>query len=163
MKTKPPRKMKNKLKDDALRLLAVRDRSEYELRQRLLHKHDDEGEIGRLLEEFLRLGYLDDTRFARNWVEYRNRFRPTGNFGLQYELSTKGVSSDVIEEALNPRELEYELALNLARAKGNKGTKMTSQKRYQRVASLLQRRGFNWDTAKRVLDEVFAYSLDTDL
>lgn len=49
----------------ALRLLSARDRSEAELAGRLRRRGHGEEEIARALERCRELGYLDDSRFAR--------------------------------------------------------------------------------------------------
>ncbi len=49
----------------ALRLLALRDRSEQDLAGRLRRKGYDEAAIAATLRRCRELGYLDDTRFAR--------------------------------------------------------------------------------------------------
>ena len=45
-------------------------------------------------------GIVDDVSFARFWIENRERFKPMAPRALQYELSQKGVSPDIIESLL---------------------------------------------------------------
>jgi regulatory protein len=88
----------------AARFLEVRPRSVDEVRRRL----GDAGYRGDLvegaLERLLALGYLDDSAFARTWVESRDRARPRGAHALRVELRRKGLAGGVIEDALAARE-----------------------------------------------------------
>ena len=74
----------------ALRLLAARDRSTQELRIRLERRFAP-AEVEKTIKYLQEIGYLDDLRFARIYVDYRNRNRPTGNYLLRMELSSKGI------------------------------------------------------------------------
>jgi len=69
------------------------------------------------------------------------------------------VDDSIIDEVLNSENTEFELALRLAegRAESMKGLDLSKQMR--RLFSLLQRRGFPWQIAQKVVSE----TLDTDL
>jgi regulatory protein len=145
-------------KAHALRLLTIRDRSEKELKDRLESRFSQE-ETLEALDYLKKLGYLDDLRFAENYVQYRNRNRPTGNYLLQFELRNKGVADDYIEQVLNPPDVEYELALSLARQRLGRLEKVEALARVRKLYGLLQRRGFPAHLARRAVGEL----LDSDL
>lgn len=84
----------------ALDFLAVRPRSAWEVRTRLRRKQVPEDDIPGVLARLERAGYLDDAEFARYWIEERARSSPRGPRLLQQELRRKGVSGQVIAEAL---------------------------------------------------------------
>lgn len=141
----------------ALRLLTHRDRSSFELRSRLERSFSSE-EVQEALEYLERLGYLDDLRYARNYVQYRNSSRPTGNYLLRLELSSRGIKDCQIEQVLNPPEVEYELALSLARQRLGRLQREDALARMKKIYQLLQRRGFPGATARKVVGEL----LDSD-
>ena len=58
-----------------------------------------EGAIERMTE----LGMLDDTAFARAWVESRDRARPRGERAIREELRLKGIDRATIEVVLDER------------------------------------------------------------
>ncbi|HEX7592183.1 MAG TPA: regulatory protein RecX [Candidatus Limnocylindrales bacterium] len=58
-----------------------------------------EDAVTRLLE----LGLLDDTAYARAWVESRDRSRPRGESALRRELSLKGIERETIAAVLAER------------------------------------------------------------
>jgi len=140
-------------KTAALRLLTVRDRSVQELRVRLANRFSSE-EVEGTIAYLQEMGYLDDLRYARNYVEYRNRHRPTGNFLLRLELSSKGIPEDYIEQALNSPEVEFELARSLAEQRLGSLQRADALARCGKVYRLLQRRGFPGAVARKVIGEL---------
>jgi regulatory protein len=137
----------------ALRLLTFRDRSTHELRVRLERDYPPE-EVEKTIDYLQGIGYLDDLRFARGYVQYRNGHRPTGNYLLRLELSSKGVSDSHIEQVLNAPELEYDLALELAAKRLGRLQREDALGRCRKVYRLLQRRGFPAAVARKVIGEL---------
>jgi regulatory protein len=89
----------------AARYLETRSRSVEEVRRHLaLAAYPAalvEGAVDRLLE----LGMLDDSAFARSWIESRDRAHPRGRQALRRELALKGIDRDTIEAAVEERDL----------------------------------------------------------
>ena len=158
---KTPSKPQNP-KARALQLLTRRDLTGEELRRRLSRDGFADEEIAEVITWLDELKYLDDQRTAQNWVEQRNRYRPTGTYALQHELKNKGVSDEIISQVVNSPETEYELAMRLAQARLKSMSKVPTEKQYQRIGSLLGRRGFSWDVISKVLHALFQSCLDTD-
>src|SRR3990172_5631486 len=79
-----------------------RPRGEVERRQRLARRGAPadlvDGAISRLRE----LGLVDDTAFARTWVEGRSRLSPRSRRLLHRELQAKGIDGEAAREALGP-------------------------------------------------------------
>lgn len=144
---------KRKAMDSAFRLLSFRDRSITEIRRRLGGNDFPEEIVEEVIEQLIRLDYLDDERFSRSWVKSRTQSKPMGRHRLAYELRTKGVDANSVEEALGQldEDTEFNLALSIAR---NKAQKMVSgdPSFKNRIISFLRRRGFGWDVITRVLD-----------
>jgi regulatory protein len=88
----------------AARYLETRSRTVDEVRRHLARAAYPaalvEGAIDRLLE----LGMLDDSAFARSWIESRDRARPRGRQALRRELALKGIDRDTIEKAIGERD-----------------------------------------------------------
>ncbi len=141
----------------ALRLLTARDRTVYEVRTRLSRDFEP-AVVEEVVAYLLELGYLDDERFARIFVDQRNRLRPTGNLGLRHELAARGVSSDIVERVLNPPEEELELAKRLLAQRAGSWEGLDRERLLRRAFGLLQRRGFPWEIARAAVTQV----LDSD-
>ena len=91
---------KQKAREDAYRLISYRDRSESELKRRLLDKGHDIRVIESIIPKIKDLGYLDDKRFAEKWVRHKVKHSPKGSYFLYKELEKKGVDKKIINKAL---------------------------------------------------------------
>ena len=105
-------------------LLARREHSEFELRQKLSIREFAEADIELAIERLLEKNYLSDSRFAISTCRYRaNR-----GYGWRYianELKQKGVCSIIIQELRNNCEIDWYLQAELAYNKrfGERGIK----------------------------------------
>ncbi|MBV9849790.1 MAG: regulatory protein RecX [Armatimonadetes bacterium] len=144
----------------ALSLLETRARATREIETRLKQKGYEEEVIGTVIEKLRRLDLLDDAQFAAQWVESRARAggsRPVGRQRLRTELFQKGVGKDEIAGAVEQVSDEDELAL--ARAAAQKKVRHVPadpdalRAERQKLMGFLQRRGFGWETVKRVTRE----------
>ncbi len=144
-----------KAMESALRLIGYRDRSEAEIRRRLSGNDFAEDVVDEVVVRLTNMGLLNDQTFSRNWVKSRTAAKPMGRRRLAWELQSKGVSADAIEQALDGlnEQTEEELALDLARNRATKSD-VRDPKFRDKTASFLMRRGFNWNTIARVLDEI---------
>ena len=144
-----------KARESALRLISYRDRTESEIRKRLVGNDFPEEIVDNVIDQLFRMGFLDDEKFSRDWVKMRTLSRPMGRTRLAWELKAKGVEQLKVEEALEhvDENAEYEMALSLVRKKAEKSD--TSDPSFRnKTVSFLQRRGFVWDVITKALDEV---------
>ncbi|NPA06172.1 MAG: regulatory protein RecX [Chloroflexi bacterium] len=86
--------------DAVLRRLARRPHTRHELRQYLQRRGFAPEIVQHTLARVEAAGWLDDARFARQWVENQTYFRPRGKARLRAELRAKGVPDAAIEQAL---------------------------------------------------------------
>lgn len=150
-----------RLYDGCLARIASRPRSEYEMRtylaQRLykLDKSKDSELIERILDKLKAKKYLNDEQFAAWWVDNRMSFSPRSKRALQSELTKKGIDSKTIAQVLLNvgGESELELAREHAVKFSSKSRFLALDKRAQRekLARMLQSKGFGWDVIERVL------------
>lgn len=89
-----------KLRERALDLLSRRDHSRVELRQKLIQKGARIDEIEPVLNELEDRNYLDDRRFAENFVSYRAG-KAWGKRRYSQELAKRGVDSAIVREVLD--------------------------------------------------------------
>lgn len=146
----------------ALRMLKSRLRSAWEIDQALARRGVDEPERQAVLEQLSELDLINDQRFAEAWVHTRDLLAPRGAFILQMELSKKGIDKEIIKKVLHERkELgadessdqpdEEALARQLLEGKERAYAHLSPEVRERRLLSLLMRRGFSYETAKRIL------------
>ncbi len=133
----------------AYRLLAVRARSEKELREALKRAGYAEEIIAAAIADCKQPGFVDDVVFARQFVQNRLRNRPAGRARLAVELRQKGIEAStiasVLDEVLKP-ENQVELAEQLAEKQRKRLVNLPPLKARQRLADFLRRRGFDWET-----------------
>ncbi len=151
-------KKRNKARAAGLRLLTARDRSIQEIRERLERRFSQEEALD-AVEYLIELGYLDDERYAKNYVEYRNHSRPRGNYLLRLELRNKGVAEPIIEQVLNTEEEECRLALTFGVEYLKRSGKTDFPTLKRRLYGALQRRGFSAPAVSMAVGEL----LDSDL
>lgn len=144
----------NSAKQRALRMLASMDRTEYEVKSRLIQLgYDDESAEGAVLQ-LKAMGYINDMLYARKYISDRLKLKPKSRRALAYELEKKGISSDIIEEILNEFEIDESIiAYRLANKKYGKYD-VTDPKIQRRVASFLAHKGFSYELIKNTLEQM---------
>ena len=90
-------------KKRAMHILEQMDRTEHQLREKLAKGEYPQECIDSAVEYVKKYRYLDDERFASSYVRYYQE--KLSRQQLSVKLSQKGVSKDIIAEAL---EMEYE-------------------------------------------------------
>jgi regulatory protein len=138
------------------RYLAIRNRSEKEIRDYFQKKNASSEMIERLVAVLYEQKLLNDEAFARSWVLSRSRFRPRGKQLLKIELQQKGIQKEIIEQILTeeneelPDELTQAKRLIVRRVEKLRG--QPRQEIYQKVGAFLARRGYSWELIKKAID-----------
>lgn len=97
-----PAKARERLFQRAAKLLAAKQRSVEELRERLLTGRGATPELVETVIQRLReYGYLDDERFAQNYASLRIQQRPIGRQRLQRDLRLKKIDKQTVTAALD--------------------------------------------------------------
>jgi len=136
------------LRERALRLLARREHSRFELTRKLGQAGFAVEDIAPLLDEFEQKNWLSDHRFAESYVaDHRAR---AGSVKLAYDLRQRGVSDGVIESVLGDnRDSELDCAREVWRKKfGSAPADLVEKARQMRF---LQGRGFNSEVIRYVV------------
>lgn len=152
---KNPKSEFQKIFEKIIRFISVRPRSESEvkeyLKRRLTDKEETEFLPEKILQKLKELNLLNEQDFVKWWLEQRAAFRPLGKIGLKAELRRKGVDDELIRKFLENEVDEVELAKKAITKKMRIFRRYTSEVRYQKLASFLSRRGFSWQTIRKVL------------
>jgi regulatory protein len=144
--------------DTAVRFLAQRPRSEYEVRQRLRRAGVDEATAEGVLEQLRRHQLVDDRAFAEYWVEQRQTHRPRGARLLRAELTRLGVPREGSEAVTAP--LEGSAAADAYRAASRRAAQLhrlgLDERTFAaRLGQWLARRGFDWDAIATVVQRLW--------
>jgi regulatory protein len=144
----------NAARDAALRLLAVRERSESELHQRLRTKGFDPAAIVAAVARLQEVDLQSDARFAERYAQAATQRGKSVRL-VQGELRARGVSGEVAAQAATASpEQERDRALELARVRAHAMVGEPREVVYRRVAGLLARRGYESDICRTVATEV---------
>lgn len=136
-----------------LRLLTGTPRTRQQLADALRTQEIPEDAAEEVLSRFEEVGLIDDAAFADAWVESRHHRRGLARRALARELRTKGVESEVIDDALGRLDTDQEAAT--ARALVERKLRATRglerDKRIRRLAGMLARKGYSEGLALRVV------------
>ncbi|OGG02741.1 hypothetical protein A2W14_02330 [Candidatus Gottesmanbacteria bacterium RBG_16_37_8] len=149
-----------KAKNYALRLIAIRPRSEKEIKQKLsyyLHKkYLPENLAGQIIAHLKEFNFINDLEFTKWWFDQRRSASIRGNKIIEYELKLKGISPDIIKELLATFSEEEELEKAkkvIAKFLRIKSAKVSNQILKMKLENLLFRRGFTSSIIKKAIDD----------
>ena len=141
--------------DAALRFLAQRPRTEYEVRERLRRAGVDQAAIDAAVGQLRQHRLLDDAAFAQQWVEQRQVARPRGARLLRSELRQHGVEAATAEAAAAVVDDSVEAdAYRAATRRAPQLAELDERAFKQRLGQFLARRGFDWDTIAAVVERL---------
>jgi regulatory protein len=133
----------------ALKYISFRPRSVYELIQYLNTKDFSKPEIRQAVQYLTHYNYLDDTAFARLFIETRTRSKIKSKYAIQYELKKKGIAEEIFEKLL----LDYndkDLAIKAVESKIKIWQSYSDDTFKKKMMSFLSYRGFGFDTCQTV-------------
>ena len=142
----------------AMHLLQDQDRTEKELLDRLKRAEYDPDIAHAALAYVKRFGYVDDERYASNYVERNSGVRSRRQ--IIQELTRKGIDADTIEDAFAQNadeEDEYRAVFRLLRKRrytppGEEDDPRAAAKERDRQLRYLASKGFSYASARHVLD-----------
>lgn len=136
--------------EKAIELLARSEHSRFLLARKLLQREFPEGVIRDALDRLEERGYLDDRRFAEQWVASRVRRRPEGETALIAGLQARGVDGGLAREVVEAFKQEFPEELERAIERAGARILRRSGGGEAELREKLQRRGFR-------LSDVTAY------
>lgn len=153
--------LKQKLLDRVYRFLAIRNRSEKEVRDYLLkklQKYQSSSRSIEIVDEIInhlkeeRL--INDRKFIEWWVEQRSTFKPKGVYALKQELLQKGINKDIIDQYFqNHPQNESQLAEEALKKKIKLWQNLSPEKRKEKIINFLKRRGFGFEAIRKLILE----------
>ncbi len=135
------------------RFLAARARSVKEMEVYLNEKEFTDKTIAKVIEKLLKEKYLNDTEFARLWVESRATFNPKGAWALRQELRQKGITDSEIENIL----ADYDdnlAAWNAVKKKIPLWKNLEKDIMRKKLYTFLSNRGFNYETTSDIYRKI---------
>lgn len=124
-----------------MNLLARREHSVTELKNKLLKADFDIDDIYAVIEKLTAAGLQSDERFAENYLRYRSQ-RGFGSQKITLELKERGVATDIIYGALDESEIDWFALAASARCKRFGEDEPDTAKDRAKQQRFLQYRGF---------------------
>jgi len=108
-----------------------------------------------IIEKLLKDKFIDDVRFAGFFVRDKQRINKWGREKIRYALVHKGVSKEIIDQALSdlPAENFEEALRELLKKKSKELGKFESYEKKNRLIRFAIQRGFDYDLIFRVVDD----------
>lgn len=151
-------------KEQLLRLLAYRSRSETELKQKLKQSGVNTASANEIIGDLKRLNFVDDEQFARMFVHDLIRRKPSGEFLIRSELQKKGIAEDIINKVID-QEFNEIKQIELAQkgmqqwlSRHPRSGPAGSVERHKKITKFLYQRGFTWSTIEQVIGDSNAFA-----
>lgn len=138
-------------------LLGLREYSQAEIRTKLKLREHTEEEIDNALKWASENGYQSDERYARSQIKSRSSRK--GNRTLLYEMKSKGISEEIIKDAIAELDSEEKRA---ARALDKYRNKEIDQKLKEKAFRSLAGKGFSYGSIKKAWEYVFNNACEDD-
>lgn len=139
-----PEKLETRARNVLLHQLARSAKSTSQLRK-ILEQREIPSEIAeRVLERFTEVGLIDDAAYAETIVNSRRNYKGLAKSAIKRELNEKGVSQELVEEAISgiTAEDDFESAKQLAIRRYRQMAHLERDVRTRRLAGYLQRKGY---------------------
>lgn len=155
------RKKTNVPMEAALSHLTTKARTVREMELYLDAHFFGEVEVYECVERLKELGYLDDERYALDFIESRLRNKPMSRRKLKEQLYSHKLPADVIERALGTvtEEMELENAARIAAKYWRQSENLEDFDRKTRVMRRLLGRGYDFEAIRQSVEAVVG-SLD---
>lgn len=141
----------DKLFGMALRYVALRRRSRWEIDQYLLRKQASPEAAEGILSRLADLNFIDDEAFAKSWIENRHVLKPTSQRRLRQELKTKHVADYIINSVLENDDIGDQEEIEKLIIRKRRQTKYQDD---MKLAQYLVRQGFSYDKVKLALSTI---------
>ena len=149
-----------------LRYLTRRPRSVKEIHDYLLGKKATDEIILQIIKKLHEQKFQDDIEFAKWWIEQRSKIKPKSDLIIRIELAQKGIAKEVVATLLH-RDRDDKVS-DLVKAKQIAEKKLRTlhalpkREQYQRLGAFLSRRGFDFETSKRAIDDILERGYNRD-
>ena len=140
--------------NNILKFIGYRFRSEKEIIDRLRKKKIDEKMIAEIMAKLQEWKFIDDSSFAKQWIESRVINRHKSIRLVRLELLKKGIKKGIIDSLFD----------NLSKDNDSKSIEFLIKKKIkkldiydrndlQKLSRYLLSKGFNWETIKEAINK----------
>ena len=135
----------------AYRHIGRRERTERELREHLQARDFASEIVAEAVAELVELGYVNDSRYAQLFAQDKRALEGWGSERIARALSERGLSRDLIAEALGGQDREQELAQAVEVLRRRCPDPPRERRERDRARGILLRKGYESDLALEAL------------
>ena len=143
------KKLESSIRNKAMDLLARREHSEQELRQKLKTRAYDADAIDEAMQALKADGLQSDERFTESYVNHRFN-AGVGPLKIRYELRQKGVSDELADVFLEPLSDQWDELMTRQRVRKFGAPIPNDYAERMKQARFLQNRGFSPESVMRL-------------
>ena len=141
------------VRECALALLEFRDRTEWELRQKLKEREYSAEEIDETVLFLKEYRYLDDEAYVGRYI--RSCAARKSRRQIRADLEHKGVSREIIDLQLQEKTVDEDSQIRkLLQKKGYVPGKRLEPTEYRRIMGALGRRGFSGEGIRKAMESM---------
>lgn len=150
-------KVGNTPMDAGLKFLTAKARTVREMEDHLDSLNYGEYEVYQVVERLKELGYLDDAKYAADFVSTRLAAKPVSRRKLREQLYTHKLPKDLIDAAMEQvtDETEWAGARTVAEKFARQFSALEPEERKLRTMRRLVGRGFEYEASRAALEAVF--------
>ncbi|MHB8063906.1 MAG: regulatory protein RecX [Ruminiclostridium sp.] len=140
-------------KSAAVKYLAFKLRTAYEIKQKLSELGYEEEIIIKVIENLVEIDYINDYQYTIKYITEKTKLQPKSKRLLSIELSNKGIPDDIIRNGFEEMDLdENDIAFELIKKKFSKQTSF-DEKLIHKMRTFLMNRGFNYQQISKAVSE----------
>lgn len=150
--------------DAALDYLADKARTVREVEEKLDSLNFGEYEVAQVINRLAELKYIDDEKYAADFIATRLATKPISKRKLWMQLYAHKLPKDIVNDAVAaiPYETERKNAAEVAEKFDRQFAALEEHERKQRVTRRLMGRGFEYAAAKDALESLYGDAEDVD-
>lgn len=135
--------------DKAVNLLAFKDRTVQEIKQKLVEKGYSSEEVEEAVEKLSYYGYLNDQNYTISYI--KDNTSKKGKKLIMNELSHKGIDKNIVNDMYDSIDVDEERVIDEMMNRRFKEMDLSDEKSYRKVVGFFLRRGFGYDNIKKVI------------
>jgi regulatory protein len=139
----------------ALKFISYKPRTKFEVVKKLRENDFDEGSISIVMEMLIEKGYVNDSHYAKNWVENRSIYKPRSKKLITWELKNKQISEEIISEVTGDMIPEEKLAMLAAEKYTRRLSGNEKEVFFRRLSGYLIRRGFSYSIVNVTVQKIW--------
>lgn len=138
--------------------LSKSDKTRKQLYDKLKEKNIPEDIINEQLDYYTSIGYIDDYKYAHNFIESQRSYSKNGDRIITQKLYYKGIDREIIQQALEDlgeadHDSQYEKIFAIAEQKLRQ-IKPDDPQRYMKLSNFIYQKGYSGSIVREVIEEL---------